>query len=191
MLMEDPETGMQTTLTRMAPGAVLTDHQHAQLEQTRVLEGSPVDHEGEAKAGSFRVWRPAGSCHTASAPNGALLLGFFLKPNTFSDACRVIAPGARPQSHEVLAISHQDRVLGSATGLPREPRDRAPGTRHALRRRHAVGPGRRWRHRSVVAPFTIGNRFAIQPMEGWDGYADGRPENTFRRWRHFGSRMPR
>ena len=82
MLMEDPETGMQTTLTRMAPGAVLTDHQHVQLEQTWVLEGSLVDHEGEAKAGSF-VWRPAGSRHTASAPNGALLLGFFLKPNTF------------------------------------------------------------------------------------------------------------
>src|SRR5437660_1148574 len=33
----------------------------------------------------------------------------------------------------------------------------------------------------------IGNRFAIQPMEGWDGTADGRPtENTFRRWRRFG-----
>ena len=33
----------------------------------------------------------------------------------------------------------------------------------------------------------IGNRFAIQPMEGWDGTADGRPtELTARRWRHFG-----
>ena len=82
VLMEDPETGLQTVLSRMAPGAVLTDHQHVQLEQTWVLEGSLVDHEGEAKAGSF-VWRPAGSRHTASAPNGALLLGFFLKPNTF------------------------------------------------------------------------------------------------------------
>jgi NADPH2 dehydrogenase len=35
---------------------------------------------------------------------------------------------------------------------------------------------------------TIGNRFCIHPMEGWDGTADGRPgENTIRRWRHFGS----
>ncbi|MBL8382116.1 MAG: NADH:flavin oxidoreductase [Burkholderiales bacterium] len=35
--------------------------------------------------------------------------------------------------------------------------------------------------------FTIGNRFAIQPMEGWDGLPDGKPsENTIRRWRHFG-----
>ena len=32
-----------------------------------------------------------------------------------------------------------------------------------------------------------GNRFAVLPMEGWDGSADGRPsELTIRRWRHFG-----
>ena len=81
-LMRNPETGMQTVLTRMAPGSVLTDHMHVDIEQTWVLEGSLVDHEGEAKAGSF-VYRPPGSRHTASAPNGALLLGIFLKPNTF------------------------------------------------------------------------------------------------------------
>jgi NADPH2 dehydrogenase len=34
----------------------------------------------------------------------------------------------------------------------------------------------------------LGNRFAIQPMEGWDGTIDGRPtELTFRRWRRFGA----
>jgi NADPH2 dehydrogenase len=34
---------------------------------------------------------------------------------------------------------------------------------------------------------TIGNRFAILPMEGWDGTADGKPSDlTRRRWRHFG-----
>src|ERR1041385_3811090 len=34
----------------------------------------------------------------------------------------------------------------------------------------------------------LGNRFAVQPMEGWDGTAEGRPtELTFRRWRRFGS----
>ncbi|MBM0207418.1 hypothetical protein JNW90_33905 [Micromonospora sp. STR1s_5] len=33
----------------------------------------------------------------------------------------------------------------------------------------------------------IGNRLGINPMEGWDGEADGRPsENTFRRWQRFG-----
>ena len=34
---------------------------------------------------------------------------------------------------------------------------------------------------------TIGNRFAIHPMEGWDGTLDGRPSDlTTRRWRNFG-----
>jgi 2,4-dienoyl-CoA reductase-like NADH-dependent reductase (Old Yellow Enzyme family) len=34
----------------------------------------------------------------------------------------------------------------------------------------------------------IGNRFAILPMEGWDGTTGGEPtELTRRRWRHFGS----
>ena len=35
--------------------------------------------------------------------------------------------------------------------------------------------------------FKIGNRFCVQPMEGWDGTPDGRPsENTRRRWLNFG-----
>ena len=33
----------------------------------------------------------------------------------------------------------------------------------------------------------IGNRFAVQPMEGWDGTSDGQPsEHTVRRWQRFG-----
>ena len=33
----------------------------------------------------------------------------------------------------------------------------------------------------------IGNRIAINPMEGWDGTLDGHPsEHTFRRWQKFG-----
>jgi len=36
-------------------------------------------------------------------------------------------------------------------------------------------------------PFKIGNRIAVQPMEGWDATADGMPsENTVRRWQRFG-----
>ena len=32
----------------------------------------------------------------------------------------------------------------------------------------------------------IGNRIAVQPMEGWDGTRDGNPsELTIRRWRRF------
>jgi quercetin dioxygenase-like cupin family protein len=82
VLMEDATTGLQTVLTRMAPGSTLTDHEHVELEQSWVLEGRLVDHEGEVKAGNY-VWRPAGSRQSASAPEGALVLGFFLKPNRF------------------------------------------------------------------------------------------------------------
>jgi 2,4-dienoyl-CoA reductase-like NADH-dependent reductase (Old Yellow Enzyme family) len=36
-------------------------------------------------------------------------------------------------------------------------------------------------------PFKIGNRIAVQPMEGWDATPDGAPsEKTFRRWQRFG-----
>lgn len=35
--------------------------------------------------------------------------------------------------------------------------------------------------------FSIGNRFCILPMEGWDGTYDGKPtEHTHRRWKNFG-----
>ena len=39
----------------------------------------------------------------------------------------------------------------------------------------------------VRGPFKIGNRIAVQPMEGWDATRDGAPsENTFHRWKKFG-----
>ena len=38
-----------------------------------------------------------------------------------------------------------------------------------------------------IGPYRVGNRYAVHPMEGWDGHADGSPsEHTQRRWRHFG-----
>ena len=38
-----------------------------------------------------------------------------------------------------------------------------------------------------IGPFTVGNRWCIHPMEGWDANRDGSPsELTLRRWRHFG-----
>lgn len=84
MLMEDKETGLSTALVRFAPGAVLPDHEHVELEQTYVLEGSLEDHEGVVSEGNY-VWRPAGSRHDARAPNGCVTLSFFLKPNKFFD----------------------------------------------------------------------------------------------------------
>ena len=39
----------------------------------------------------------------------------------------------------------------------------------------------------VLGDIKIGNRIAVQPMEGWDGTTDGNPsESTLRRWRRFG-----
>ena len=84
ILMEDQQTGLLTALTRFAPGAVLPDHEHVELEQTFVLEGSLEDDEGVATAGNY-VWRPAGSRHNARAPQGCLALSFFLRPNKFLD----------------------------------------------------------------------------------------------------------
>jgi anti-sigma factor ChrR (cupin superfamily) len=84
VLMEDKETGLLTALTRCAPGAVLPDHEHVEIEQSYVLEGSLVDEEGAATAGNY-VWRPGGSRHSAHSPDGCLVLSFFLKPNKFFD----------------------------------------------------------------------------------------------------------
>ncbi len=51
----------------------------------------------------------------------------------------------------------------------------------------AAGPSSPLGAALKVGPFTVGNRFAIQPMEGWDGHEDGKPSaNTIRRWRNFG-----
>ena len=89
-LLFDRATGVATALMRMAPGAVLPDHEHVQIEQTYVLEGSLADKEGpdaglEVKAGEF-VWRPAGSRHTAWSPNGGVFLAMFQMPNKFYEA---------------------------------------------------------------------------------------------------------
>ena len=40
-LLFDRKTGLMTALMRFAPGAVLPDHEHVNIEQTYVLEGSP------------------------------------------------------------------------------------------------------------------------------------------------------
>ena len=85
VLLDDKASGLMTALMRWEPGAELPLHEHVQIEQTYVLEGSLEDSEGACSAGNF-VWRPAGSRHVARAPRGALLLAFFLAPNKFFDA---------------------------------------------------------------------------------------------------------
>ncbi len=52
----------------------------------------------------------------------------------------------------------------------------------------AIQPGGPLAQPIAAAGRTIGNRFCVLPMEGWDGTVDGRPaELTFRRWRRFGA----
>jgi anti-sigma factor ChrR (cupin superfamily) len=84
ILLRDPDSGLLTALFRWAPGTELARHEHVEVEQTYVLEGSIVDDEGEVTAGNF-VWRPPGSRHVARSPHGALLIASFLKPNQFLD----------------------------------------------------------------------------------------------------------
>jgi anti-sigma factor ChrR (cupin superfamily) len=82
VLLEEPETGLMTALVRFAPGAKLPPHEHVEIEQSYVLEGSLEDPEGVTTAGNY-VWRPAGSRHTAWTPNGALVLAIYQRPNIF------------------------------------------------------------------------------------------------------------
>jgi anti-sigma factor ChrR (cupin superfamily) len=86
-LLFDRSTGLMTALVRLAPGAVLPDHEHVDIEQTYMLEGTLVDKEGpakglECKAGEF-IWREQGSRHAAWSPEGALILAIFQVPNKF------------------------------------------------------------------------------------------------------------
>jgi anti-sigma factor ChrR (cupin superfamily) len=82
VLLEDSETGLLTALFSLAARKQLALHEHVEIEQTFVLEGSLVDDEGEVRAGNY-VRRPKGNRHIARSPNGALVLSIFLKPNIF------------------------------------------------------------------------------------------------------------
>ena len=83
LLYKDPVSGMSTLLFRLEPGAVVPLHEHTGVELTYVLEGTLEDEEGVCSVGNF-VWRPAGNTHEARAPNGALILGVFMRPNHFA-----------------------------------------------------------------------------------------------------------
>ena len=87
ILYSDPTTGMSTILFKMAPGAQVPLHEHTAVEQTYMLSGSLMDDEGVAMEGNF-VWRPGGNTHVASAPEGAVFLAVFMKPNRFAAGTR-------------------------------------------------------------------------------------------------------
>ena len=83
----DRRTGLLTVLLKMAPGAVLPDHEHVFVEQTYVLEGRLEDLEGPEKGLVVNaleyVARPAGSRHAAWTPDGGLMIAVFQMPNKF------------------------------------------------------------------------------------------------------------
>ena len=76
--------------------------------------------------------------------------------------------------------------LKDVADLPRAPRR----TRHLAARRRPHPLRRRGSPLAQpmqVAGFTVGNRWCIHPMEGWDANRDGSPtEHTLRRWQNFG-----
>ena len=81
------DQGMTTALFKLQPGAVVSLHEHTAIEQTYILEGTLEDHEGVCGPGQF-CWRPAGNVHEAVAPDGAVILGMFLKPNRFAQGTK-------------------------------------------------------------------------------------------------------
>ena len=98
------------------------------------------------------------------------------------------ARGARPRMKErfprvaTLRTAAALRARLTELGCPLPCDDVVEsGPEAPLARPLALGPGPRG---ALTAP----NRFVIQPMEGWDGTADGLPsELTERRWRRFGA----
>ena len=68
------------------------------------------------------------------------------------------------------------RGLGEEMDCVIAPTGKCSSLARSLTVKHADGTER-----------TIGNRFCVHPMEGWDGTTQGAPsEDTLRRWRHFG-----
>jgi NADPH2 dehydrogenase len=73
------------------------------------------------------------------------------------------------------AIEFQNHVASQGVSIPFD-NEIIPAPSGALSQPYVLSDGRK-----------IGNRFCIQPMEGWDGTTDGRPTDlVIRRWKNFG-----
>lgn len=115
-LLIDRANGLASSLIRMAPGATLPDHEHVLIEQTWVLEGHLVDRAGpdegiECKAGQF-IWRPAGSRHSAWAPKGGLMLGFFQMPNKFFEQDGAVTDMAGADWESMWGLAYASKTAG-------------------------------------------------------------------------------
>jgi len=76
-LVEDARAGHKTWLMKIDAGAFAPLHDHAELEQIYVLDGSFYDQERSYAAGDFIVRAP-GAPHTAGSREGALVLLVYL-----------------------------------------------------------------------------------------------------------------
>src|SRR5262245_52915358 len=65
-LLFDRATGLMTALMRFAPGAVLPDHEHVNIEQTYVLEGSRSTRKVRRKVSNARPASSSGARRTAA-----------------------------------------------------------------------------------------------------------------------------
>jgi anti-sigma factor ChrR (cupin superfamily) len=77
-------------LLKLEPGAHIPFHNHPEIEQTLVLEGSVEDHDGIATAGDY-IWRKPGSLHDNRSPGGAVLFAVYRKPNLYYEMAQETA----------------------------------------------------------------------------------------------------
>src|SRR3984885_10882344 len=91
VLYEDKAKGEMTCLLKWEPGTSLPMHQHPEIEQTYVIEGSFSDHDGICRAGEF-VWRRVGSFHETHSDEGAIILAIYRKPNVFQNSTGYARP---------------------------------------------------------------------------------------------------
>jgi len=70
-LLFDHKTGLMTALMRFAPGAVLPDHEHVNIEQTYVLEGSLSIRKARPRVSSARPANSSGAKRAAATLPGA------------------------------------------------------------------------------------------------------------------------
>src|SRR6266436_7688988 len=94
VLYEDKQKGEMTCLLKWESGATLPMHQHPEIEESWVLEGSFYDHDGICRAGEF-VWRHAGSFHQTHSDEGAVILAIYRKPNVFQHGAGYARKGAQ------------------------------------------------------------------------------------------------
>lgn len=72
-LYQDPQTGLESCLIRMQPGATFEAHYHANAEECLVLEGDLRIGDVQLKAGDYQVAAPGTHHPVLSSRNGAVL----------------------------------------------------------------------------------------------------------------------